>query len=112
MSPSAPSLHFAPGKAIAYSLSAIICLSVLDALVKWLAADYAITQIAFLRYIVGIVLALGLAARHGGSAAALGAPSATRLLDPQHRHHADLLRRPGAAAAGRRHCHRLSPRLF
>src|SRR5258707_3841825 len=66
MSPSLPSLHFAPGKAIAYSLSAIICLSVLDALVKWLAADYAITQIAFLRYIVGIVLALGLAARHGG----------------------------------------------
>jgi len=61
-----PRLHFAPGKAVAYSLSAILCLALLDALVKWLAADYAVTQIAFLRYIVGIVVAIGLAARHGG----------------------------------------------
>src|SRR5262252_4971675 len=57
-----PRLHFAPGKAVAYSLSAILCL----ALLEWLAADYAVTQIAFLRYIVGLAVAIGLAARHGG----------------------------------------------
>jgi len=66
MTSSLPRLHFAPGKAIAYSLSAILCLAVLDAQVKWLAADYAITQIAFLRYVVGVVLAVAVAARHGG----------------------------------------------
>ena len=61
-----PRLHFAPGKAIAYSLSAVLCLAVLDAQVKWLAADYAITQIAFLRYVVGVAFAVAVAARHGG----------------------------------------------
>ena len=64
MSPSAPSLHFAPGKAIAYSLSAIICLSVLDALVKWLAADYAITQIV--GRVQAILRSYDVCARWGG----------------------------------------------
>jgi drug/metabolite transporter (DMT)-like permease len=61
-----PRLHFAPGKAVAYSLSAVLCLAVLDAQVKWLAADYAIAQIAFLRYVVGVAFAVAVAARHGG----------------------------------------------
>ena len=59
-------LHNAPGKALLYMLVAVAALSVLDAAVKWLTDDYTVPQIAFLRYVVGLALALVVASRAGG----------------------------------------------
>ncbi len=61
-------LRHAPGRAILYMLVAIAMLALLDAGVKWLTADYAVPQIAFLRYLFGITLAVLLASRMGGLA--------------------------------------------
>lgn len=56
----------APMRAVFYMVAAVSALAVLDAGVKWLTADYPVPQIAFLRYLVGLALALGLALRLGG----------------------------------------------
>jgi drug/metabolite transporter (DMT)-like permease len=61
-------LRHAPGRAVLYMLVAIAMLALLDAGVKWLTADYAVPQIAFIRYLFGIVLAILLAGRMGGLA--------------------------------------------
>ncbi|MET1028399.1 MAG: DMT family transporter, partial [Dongiaceae bacterium] len=50
-----------PKRAVAYSLTAAFLLTTMDAVVKWLTTDYSVTQIAFLRYVVGIFVAVGLA---------------------------------------------------
>lgn len=59
-------LRFAPGRAVLYSFSAIASLTLLDAGVKWLTSDYAVPQIAFIRYLFGLALAVILASRMGG----------------------------------------------
>ena len=53
-------LRHAPGRAVLYMLVAIAMLALLDAGVKWLTADYAVPQIAFIRYLFGIALAIRL----------------------------------------------------
>ncbi len=68
MTAAAAGLRYAPVKAIAYGLSALASLTLLDAAVKWLTADYAVPQIAFVRYVFGLALALILASRMGGLA--------------------------------------------
>jgi drug/metabolite transporter (DMT)-like permease len=50
-----------PGRAIAYMLTQAFLLTVMDALVKWLASDYTVGQIAFLRYSIGLGITLGMA---------------------------------------------------
>ena len=72
-------LHVNPKRAVAYSLMAGFLLTTMDAIVKWLAADYAVTQIAFLRYAVGLFVALGLAR---ASPAGIGGLATRRL--PSH----------------------------
>lgn len=59
-------LHRSPRKAILFAIAAVFCLVILDMLVKWLTATYAIPQIIFLRYIGGMALALGVAWNSGG----------------------------------------------
>lgn len=59
-------LRYAPGRAMLYSFSAIASLTLLDAGVKWLTTDYAVPQIAFMRYLFGLALALILASTMGG----------------------------------------------
>jgi drug/metabolite transporter (DMT)-like permease len=56
----------APGKAVLYMIAAAALLTALDVGVKWLAADYPIPQIAFLRYLVGLGIAAAIASRLGG----------------------------------------------
>ncbi|HEX9447295.1 MAG TPA: DMT family transporter [Dongiaceae bacterium] len=50
-----------PKKAVVYSLAAALLLTTMDAIVKWLTKDYSVVEIAFLRYVVGLFVALGLA---------------------------------------------------
>ncbi len=59
-------LRSAPGRAMVYSFSAVASLTLLDAGVKWLTSDYAVPQIAFIRYLFGLALAVILASRMGG----------------------------------------------
>lgn len=59
-------LRHQPVRAMVYSFSAIASLTLLDAGVKWLTTDYAVPQIAFIRYVFGLTLAIILAARLGG----------------------------------------------
>ena len=54
-------LRFHPGKAVLFMLLAVFNLAILDAGVKWLTADYPIPQIGFLRYCIGLCLAVALA---------------------------------------------------
>ena len=61
--PQRPTLRVAPRKAILYMIAAVSSLAILDAGVKALAEGYPVPEIAFLRYIVGLMLALGLAMR-------------------------------------------------
>lgn len=68
MTAAAAGLRYAPARAVAYGLSALASLTLLDAAVKWLTADYAVPQIAFVRYLFGLALALVLATRMGGLA--------------------------------------------
>ncbi|WP_119462292.1 DMT family transporter [Rhodospirillaceae bacterium SYSU D60014] len=55
-----------PVRAVLYMFAAVSALAVLDAAVKWLTTGYSVPQIAFLRYIVGLGLAIALALRLGG----------------------------------------------
>jgi drug/metabolite transporter (DMT)-like permease len=57
-----------PGKGIAYMLAAGGTLTVMDAGIKWLTDDYPVPQIGFMRYAVGIVVAVLFAWRFGGVA--------------------------------------------
>jgi drug/metabolite transporter (DMT)-like permease len=59
-------LRSSPGKAVLYMLGAVTCLSGMDAGIKWLTADYSVPQVAFMRYLVGLLVALAIAARMGG----------------------------------------------
>lgn len=61
-------LRSAPGKAAMYMAAAVALGTSLDVGVKWLAADYSVPQIAFVRYVVGLFLAVGIASRLGGLA--------------------------------------------
>ncbi|HVJ43753.1 MAG TPA: DMT family transporter [Dongiaceae bacterium] len=63
------SLRNNPRRAVAYSLAAAFLLTTMDAVVKWLTTDYSVVQIAFLRYAIGLFIAIGLA---GASPAGLG----------------------------------------
>jgi drug/metabolite transporter (DMT)-like permease len=51
-----------PGRAVAYMLSQAFLLTAMDGFVKWLASDYTVGQIAFLRYSLGLFLMIGFAA--------------------------------------------------
>jgi drug/metabolite transporter (DMT)-like permease len=54
-----------PKKAVVYSLMAALLLTTMDAVVKWLTTDYSVVEIAFLRYVIGLVIAIGLAQASG-----------------------------------------------
>ena len=58
----------APAKGIVYMLAASATLTIMDAGIKWLTADYPVPQIGFMRYGVGILVAVAMAARLGGIA--------------------------------------------
>jgi drug/metabolite transporter (DMT)-like permease len=55
-----------PARAIAYILTASFLIIVLDTAVKWLAKGYSPLQIGFVRYVMGLFLAAGIATRTGG----------------------------------------------
>jgi drug/metabolite transporter (DMT)-like permease len=55
-----------PGRAILYLLASSFLLVVLDTAVKWLAKGYSPLEIGFLRYLMGLVIAAGIAAQNGG----------------------------------------------
>jgi drug/metabolite transporter (DMT)-like permease len=57
-----------PGKGVAYMLAAGATLTFMDAGIKWLTDDYPVPQIGFMRYAVGIVVAIIFAWRLGGIA--------------------------------------------
>lgn len=57
-----------PGKGVVYMLAAGATLTVMDAGIKWLTEDYPVPQIGFMRYAVGIVVAIIFAWRFGGVA--------------------------------------------
>ena len=59
----APAYRVQPRRAVAYMAAAVSCLAVLDAGVKALAEGYPVPQIAFLRYVIGLLFAIGVAAR-------------------------------------------------
>jgi drug/metabolite transporter (DMT)-like permease len=59
-------LRHQPGRGLPYMAAAVFCLTVLDAGVKWLTDDYSPFQIAFLRYVVGLLFAIGIATQAGG----------------------------------------------
>jgi drug/metabolite transporter (DMT)-like permease len=61
-----PQLRSAPAKGVAYMLAAAATLTVMDAGIKWLTATYPVPQIGFMRYAIGVVIAVGLALRLGG----------------------------------------------
>ena len=67
-----PTLRIAPRKAILYMVAAVSSLAILDAGVKALAEAYPVPEIAFLRYIVGLVFAVGLAMRSSDGIGSLG----------------------------------------
>ena len=56
----------APAKGIVYMLAASATLTIMDAGIKWLTRDYPVPQIGFMRYAVGLLIAMALAARLGG----------------------------------------------
>ena len=55
-----------PARAIAYMLTASFLIIVLDTAVKWLAKGYSPLQIGFVRYVMGLGIAAGIATRAGG----------------------------------------------
>ena len=63
-----PQPRSSPGKGVAYMLAAVATLTVMDAGVKWLTDHYPVPQIGFMRYAIGILVALGFALRLGGLA--------------------------------------------
>jgi drug/metabolite transporter (DMT)-like permease len=63
-----PQPRSSPGKGVAYMLAAGATLTIMDAGIKWLTEDYPVPQIGFMRYAVGIVVAVIFAWRLGGVA--------------------------------------------
>lgn len=61
-----PQPRSSPGKGVAYMLAAAATLTVMDAGVKWLTDHYSVPQIGFMRYAIGILVAVGFALRLGG----------------------------------------------
>ena len=61
-------LRNSPAKGVVYMLAAAGTLTVMDAGIKWLTADYPVPQIGFMRYAIGLLVAIGLATRLGGVA--------------------------------------------
>lgn len=59
-------LRHLPGRAVLYMAGAVALQTVLDAGVKWLTTDYTVPQIAFVRYLFTIAIAVLLAGRMGG----------------------------------------------
>jgi drug/metabolite transporter (DMT)-like permease len=59
-------LRHLPGRAVLYMFAAVAFQTVLDASVKWLTTDYTVPQIAFIRYLFSIAIAVLLAGRMGG----------------------------------------------
>jgi drug/metabolite transporter (DMT)-like permease len=55
-----------PARAIAYMLAASFLIIILDTAVKWLAKGYSPLQIGFVRYVMGLGIAAGIATRAGG----------------------------------------------
>ncbi len=67
-SPTLPGLRYLPIRGAIYMLSAVTSLSILDVAVKILVDDhaYAVAQVGFLRYVIGVVIAAGIAWKAGG----------------------------------------------
>ena len=63
--PARAGLRNQPGRAVVYMLAQAFLLTAMDGLVKWLADDYTVGQIAFLRYSLGLCLMIGFAAGSG-----------------------------------------------
>ena len=64
-------LRHHPRTAIAYMLGQALLLTAMDALVKWLATDYSVGQIAFMRYFLGLLMVVGITAASGHGLASL-----------------------------------------
>jgi drug/metabolite transporter (DMT)-like permease len=69
--PAKLALRNQPGRAVLYMLAQAFLLTSMDGLVKWLASDYTVGQIAFLRYSLGLCLMIGFAAGSGHGLASL-----------------------------------------
>jgi drug/metabolite transporter (DMT)-like permease len=67
---SLPGLRSLPIRGVLYMLSAVTCLSILDVAVKVLVDDYSysVPQVGFIRYLIGICIATGIAWKSGGIA--------------------------------------------
>jgi drug/metabolite transporter (DMT)-like permease len=63
--PARAGLRNQPGRAVVYMLAQAFLLTSMDGLVKWLASDYTVGQIAFLRYSLGLCMMLAFAAGSG-----------------------------------------------
>lgn len=61
-------LRNAPAKGVAYMLAAAATLTIMDGGIKWLTDGYPVPQIGFMRYAIGLVVAVGFALRLGGLA--------------------------------------------
>ena len=59
-------LRHVPRRAVAYMAGAVAFQTVLDASVKWLTDDYTVPQIAFIRYLLSVAVAVLIAGRMGG----------------------------------------------
>jgi drug/metabolite transporter (DMT)-like permease len=57
-----------PGRAVLYMTAAVAFQTVLDASVKWLTDGYTVPQIAFIRYLMSLAVAVLIAGRMGGLA--------------------------------------------
>src|SRR5919108_150138 len=68
LEPGRPQPRSSPGKGVVYMLAAGATLTIMDAGIKWLTDDYPVPQIGFMRYAVGIVVAIIFAWRFGGIA--------------------------------------------
>lgn len=64
-------LRYRPMRGVAYMGLAVLALTSLGAMVKWLTADYSPFQIGFLRYAIGILFALAIAATQTGGLGSL-----------------------------------------
>jgi drug/metabolite transporter (DMT)-like permease len=60
--PAQAGLRNQPGRAVLYMLAQACLLTSMDGLVKWLASDYTVGQIAFLRYSLGLCMMVAFAA--------------------------------------------------
>ncbi len=60
--PARAALRNQPGRAVVYMLAQAFLLTSMDGLVKWLASDYTVGQIAWLRYSLGLCMMIAFAA--------------------------------------------------